>query len=231
MKYLYRPFAGLMMLALLAACAQGPEDTPLELEVGQVIREQVRLRSNRKNKPQPPTLTRALLDTIQEPHVEMVIEDVDLRDYLTLQLARNDDQPGRIEIWHTVDNITFGFRDGMLISTRGLRGTLLSAQVPADGQGAMGPASGGQRFYEFSGDDNGSYQIWLACDLQDLGAKALDVVGKTYPTRHLREVCQGQDGGRVINDYWVDSLGGRVRQSRQWAGPDIGYIRTRQVVD
>jgi len=227
MRHAARTMAGVVALSLLTACSQGPGETPLELEIGQVLREQMPWG---KSKPQPPTLTRALLDSIEEPHIEVVIEEADLRDYLTLQLARGDDQPGRIEVWRTVDNISFGFRDGMLISTRGLRGTLLSARVPADGQGAMGPAASGRRVYELRGGDSASYRVQLACELKDLGAHQLEIVGLSYPTRHLQERCTGAQGGEVVNDYWVDSRNGRLWQSRQWAGPEVGYIRVRQVV-
>ncbi|OIQ32464.1 MAG: hypothetical protein BM562_04115 [Alphaproteobacteria bacterium MedPE-SWcel] len=219
-----------LMLGLLTGCARGPEDTPLEIEIGQVIRDQIRLRRGKATAPKPPVLTRALLETIAEPHIEVEIEEVKLRDYLTLQVARQDDVPGRIELWRSVDNISFGFRDGMLISTRGLRGTLLSAAVPADGQGAMGPASGGLRRYEFAGDDNASYRVQLACELRDLGAEPLEIVGLIYPTQHLQEYCRGAQGGVILNDYWVDRRDGRLWQSRQWAGPEVGYIRVRQVV-
>lgn len=230
MKTMMRALCMGAVLALAAACAKGPEDTPLEVEIGEVIREQIRLRTGKSQAPQPPVLTRALLDTITEPHVEVVIEDADLRDYVTLQLARTDDLPGRIEVWRTVDNITFSFRDGLLIATRGLRGTLLSATVPADGAGAMGPASGGARSYRFRGDDEGSFTVNLACELQDLGAVSLEIVERFYDVRHLQESCTGSEGGRIVNDYWVDSRTGRLWQSRQWAGPSLGYIRFRQVV-
>ena len=218
------------LLALATGCAKGPEDTPLELEIGKLVRDQLKVRWNRAEAPKPPVLTRALLDTIQEPHVEVVIENVDLRDYVTLQLAREDDLPGQIEVWRTVDNITFSFRDGMLIATRGLRGTLLSAEVAADGQGAMGPASGGQRRYTFRGDDEGAFQITLACELRELGTKSLEIVERFYSVRHLQEDCTGPAGGKIVNDYWIDSRSGRLWQSRQWAGPTLGYIRFRQVV-
>ncbi|WP_417585500.1 YjbF family lipoprotein [Pelagibacterium sp.] len=228
---LLRPLTmGGLALVMLAGCATGPETASLEVQIGTVVRDEVRRRINKSKAPQPPVLTRALLDTIQEPHVEVVIEEVDLRDYLTLQVRRQDDQPGQIEVWRTVDNITFSFRDGMLISTRGLRGTLLSAEVPADGEGGMGPARGGGRLYEVRAGDSDSWSIRLACDLEDLGEEQLEIVEQTYTTRHLREQCIGEMGGRIVNDYWIDSRSGRLWQSRQWAGPAVGYIRTRQVV-
>lgn len=219
-----------LALSLLAACAQGPEKAPLELEIMQVLRDQVALRINAKNKPEPPVLTRALLDATTEPYIEVVVEEGDLRDFVPLQQRRSDDLPGEIEIWQTVDNITFAFRDGMLISTRGLRGGMLSAQAPADGQGPQGPASGGERSYTFRGDDQGSYKVKLACELRNLGAEVLEIVERSYPTQHLQEYCVARDGAVVLNDYWVDDHTARVLKSRQWAGPQIGYLRLRQLV-
>ncbi len=225
-----RRLCAVLLLPLLAACAQGPDAPPLELELSQVLRDQIRQRLNRADTPAAPVPSRARLDSIEEPHIEVVIEATGLRDYLTLQLSRQDDHPGRVDVWRTIDNITFAFRDGMLISTRGLRGALLSASVPADGQGGMGPATGGERRYEVRGDDNAAFRIGLACELRDLGPEQLEIIEITYATRHLQEDCVGPQGGVIRNDYWIDSRSGRLWQSRQWAGPIIGYIRTRQVV-
>lgn len=219
-----------LSLPVLTGCVTGPESASLEVEVGSIVREELRRRFGPSKAPKPPALTRALLDTIKVPHIEVVIEEVELRDYLTLQLQRQDDLPGQIEVWRTVDNITFSFRDGMLIATRGLRGTLLSAEVPADGQGDMGPARGGARRYEVRAGDSASAVIHLACEIEDLGEEPLEIVGLTYATRHLREHCVGRKGGEITNDYWVDTHSGRLWQSRQWAGPATGYIRMRQVV-
>ncbi len=44
----------------------------------------------------------------------------------------------------------------------------------------------------------------------------------------VQQRCSG-GGGEVVNDYWVDSRGGLVWKSRQWAGPQIGYIRFRRL--
>lgn len=223
-------YAIALSLTFLAGCATGPETASLEVEIGSVVRDELRRRFGKSQAPQPPTLTRALLETIKDPHIEVVIEEADLRDYVTLQVRRQDDLPGILEVWRTVDNITFTFRDGMLISTRGLRGTLLSAQVPADGKGGMGPAQGGARSYEVRAGDSESWTIRMACTLEDLGLTQLEIVELTYTTHQLRETCVGPEGGVITNDYWIDSHTGRLWQSRQWAGPAIGYIRLRQVV-
>ncbi|MDA7422724.1 YjbF family lipoprotein [Tritonibacter multivorans] len=223
---------GLMAGLGLAACAQGPDRTPLELEVLNAVREGIR----KKTPAEPPVLTRALLNTVPVPQLEMIVERVDLRDYLVPQdLGRGtarrsgDGTPGRIEQWRAVDDITFTFRDGMLVASRGVPfDGLLSAAVAADGQGAAGPARGGARVMQYRGGDNEVFTLSLSCHLENLGPVTLEVVEEVYPTTHLRESCEGA-GGTITNDYWVDRRDGRLWQSRQWLGPNTGYIRFRLV--
>ena len=222
---------------LLAGCAQGPDRTPLELEVIGAIRDAVR----QKTPQEPPVLTRALLNTVPVPQLEMIVERENLRDYLVPQdlgqpkpargtaYRSGDGTPGRIEQWRAVDDITFTFRDGILVSSRGVPfDGLLSAEVAADGQGAAGPARGGARVMQYRAGDNETVALSLRCQLEDLGPVTLEVVEEFYPTRHLRESCEG-GGGTITNDYWVDQRDGRLWQSRQWLGPNTGYIRFRLV--
>ena len=225
---------GLLLMAglVMAGCAQGPDRTPLELEVIGAIRDAVRP----KTPQQPPVLTRALLDTVPVPQLEMIVERIDLRDYLVPQdLGRGsanrsgDGTPGRIEQWRAVDDITFTFRDGILVASRGVPfDGLLSAAVAADGQGRAGPARGGARVMQYRVGDNETFTLRLSCRLEDLGPVTLEVVEEFYPTQHLRESCEGE-GGTITNDYWVDRRDGRLWQSRQWLGPNTGYVRFRLV--
>lgn len=220
--------AALLALALgLAGCARGPEKSPAELEVVKAVGQHILRRRN----PVPPAaeLSRALLDQQTEDYIEVSIENRGAKAYLTRTLVRGDSQPGRITLWRTQDHVSLALREGMLIATRGLGGGLLSASVPA-AEGRAGPQRGGGRTYVLRGKGNGQIRLALACSLQDLGAAPVEIVGVTHPARHLQERCEG-GGGTVVNDYWVDSRPGRnqVWQSRQWAGPETGYIRIRQL--
>ncbi|MGR3762371.1 YjbF family lipoprotein (plasmid) [Roseobacteraceae bacterium NS-SX3] len=218
---------GVLAAALLAAgCAQGPEKAPLEVEIFQTIRQQIALR--RAPKPERPPLTRAALDTVEGAHIEVTIEESGVFAYLSQQLVRRDGHPGEIVVWRTEDNVTLAMRDGMLVATRGLGDDILSASVPADGQGLQGPAHGGARSFEIRGLDNGSRRLTLACERRDLGPETIEIVEIRYATRHLQERCEGA-GGVIVNDYWADSRSGRIWQSRQWAGPETGYLRIRQL--
>jgi hypothetical protein len=212
---------------LLAGCSRGPEKTPAELEVAQAVGDLI---SRRRNPPPPAAeLTRALLDQQTQAYIEVVIENRGARAYLTRALQRRDSRPGQIEVWRTLDNVSVALRNGMVIATRGLGGGLLSAQVPA-ADGVAGPAHGGARRYTVRANGNGQAVLNMACSLHDLGPAPVEIVEITHPARHLQERCEGS-GGVVVNDYWVDSRPGRnqIWQSRQWAGPETGYVKIRQL--
>lgn len=233
-------------LALLAACAKGPGEPSAEVELSQAIGQVIRQRL--APKPEPLVLTRTLLDSQDVPHIEILVEDQEVTGYLGLLLSRRDDLPGEITQWSAADGTALSFRNGMLISSRGLAGNLLSASVPAAGL-QPGPAHGGARSYQLRTGDFTARAIILACSLQDLGPVTLEIVELGYPTRHLQERCEtpgeGQAQKVVINDYWIDSqprpVSGPqtdylarhqtrlVRQSRQWAGPGVGYLRIRDL--
>ncbi|MBT8154493.1 YjbF family lipoprotein [Epibacterium ulvae] len=221
-----RLMGALVGLALLAACAKGPERTPLEVEIFSTIREQIALR--RAPKQERPPLTRALLDTLGSPYIEVTLEANGIFAYLQPQLVRRDDGPGEVVHWVTEDQVSVTLRDGILIATRGLRGDLLSASTLAQSGGPQGPEGRGARLFDLRFGDHESKTLEMACTVADLGAEPLEIVEITYATHHLQETCEGANG-RIVNDFWVDSRTGRVWQSRQWAGPLNGYIRIRQL--
>lgn len=214
-------------ISVLAACTGGPREAELEVEILQTVRDQIRLRL--KGKPEQPVVTRALLDSLGHTYIEVTIEDSGLLAYLQPQLVKQDSTPGRLTLWRTEDAVTLALREGVLTATRGLRNDMLSSSALVSGAGrAMGPSGTGARRYEFAALDNRSQVFTLTCNVSDLGPETLEIVELTFETRHLQERCEGASG-LVINDYWVDSRSGQLWQSRQWAGPNTGYIRIRQL--
>lgn len=225
--------AGGALLAL-AACGGGNEVAPLELQVLQAGK--ARLQQLRASKPAAlPQLSRAFLDTVDQPYIEVTLERRDQTAYLLIADHRRDDLPGELVTWRTGDNVTLTTRAGVLVATRGLGGNVMSGEVQvADGQ--PGPVSGGAHVLMVRAHDNKELRMALACDLEDLGPETIIIVERAHATRHLRQRCervlQGEEPGRggvVVNDYWVDSKAGLIWQSRQWAGPGIGYLRMRRL--
>ncbi|ATG45991.1 Group 4 capsule polysaccharide formation lipoprotein gfcB (plasmid) [Phaeobacter piscinae] len=228
--------AGLLpILGLLAltACSRGPDQAPLQVELLRSLSDKVsaRLSGGKGKQAARPPLTRAGLDEIKDPYIEVTIEKNDVFAYLSRQQLRRDDSPGTVAVWRTEDNISLTLRGGVLVATRNLGNDILSSSALVEGN-TGGPVRSGARRYHIRGLDNGAWQLDMLCSRRDLGVDPIVIVELRYPTRHIEERChpsQPGRGGEIVNDYWVDSRSGRVWQSRQWAGPNVGYLRIRQL--
>jgi hypothetical protein len=216
----------LLLSGLVAGCSGGDGVPTLNAQVTKAAVGAVKARTAAKAQ-QPAPLTRAALNTVPGSYIEVVLERRDALAYLSLSGARRDDAPGQIQVWRSQDNASVAMRNGVLIQTRGLGGDILSSSVHVRGD-APGPSAGGERVMLIRALDNKELRLSLACDLRDLGPETIEIVQTRYATRHLQERCEGGEGA-IRNDYWVDSRSGLVWQSRQWAGPYIGYMRTRRL--
>ena len=216
-----------LILVGLAGCSSGARTPTLATALTALGRETVATRLGGQAQAERPPVTRAVLDTLDGAFLEVTLDRSDTLAYLFVNAERRDGGPGEVIVWRTDDNVTLALRNGVLIETRGLGGDLLSTVVPLQGD-RQGPARGGERVYVVRARDNKS--VPLACSLVDLGPETIVIVERGHSTRHLQEQCEGA-GGIVVNDYWVDARAGLVWQSRQWAGPGIGYIRIRQLTE
>lgn len=226
-------FGALFATLFVAACSGGNEEPDLELQV--IAAGRAAIAAKTAPKVARPPLTRAALDTLNGSFTEVILERRDQLAYVSVNGQRRDGDPGLITTWRTEDNITLSMRNGVLIATRGLGGDILSSTVQVAGD-IPGPSTGGERIYYIRALENKTRRLALACDLVDMGTETIEIVERRTTTRHLRETCTGgrvADGsgetGEVTNDYWVDSRSGLVLQSRQWAGPFIGYLRMRRL--
>lgn len=220
----------LVALTALAGCSGGTGATPLFPEVFQAARGAIAQGKARRAQAGRPPLTRAALGTVQGAFIEVTLERSGQLAYLFRSAVLRDGGPGEIVQWRTEDNVTVTMRAGMITATRGLGGDLISAEVPAE-PGIFGPARGGARAYFVRTGDLEEARVSLACDLADLGPETIEIVELSHATRHLRETCEDAGGGRVQNDYWVDSRRNITWKSVQWAGPHVGYLRIRRLTE
>ena len=117
----------------------------------------------------------------------------------------------------------------MLIAMTGLGGDIASSSVLASGN-TLGPAYDGEHVQYIRGLDNKEIRLSLACEVVQIGPESIEIVEQIHATHHVQERCEG-GGGTVVNDFWIDSRAGLVRQSRQWAGPNIGYLWIRRLTN
>lgn len=215
----------------LAACTGGTATPTTEVQILQAGRENIARRTAEKQ--ERPPLTRAALSTVEVSAMEVIIEHTETEAYVFLDDTLRDSSPGLIRVWRSQDGAQISTRNGIIINTRGLGGDVMSAEVPVSSDGA-GPSHSGAQTLQVRAGANTVWPAALTCDLVDLGPRTIEIVELQYATRHLRQTCEAhanETQGVVINDYWVDSGRGIVWQSRQWAGPQLGYIRLRRLVD
>ena len=226
MRYFQLAMLG-CLATLLATCSGGDERPTLNLQVYEAVREYAAAQLEPKTV--RPPLTRAALDELEGAFQEIVIERNNQLAYLYVGGVLQDPSIGTIVTWRSEDNVALTLRNGVLIAMRGIGGDLISSDV-SQAPSKIGPVGGGERRMFFLARDNQSIPIIFACEVETLGTVKITIVERTHRTRHVRERCEGQQG-QIVNDYWIDSHDQLAWQSRQWAGPDVGYVRFRRLTN
>ncbi|MGV6849297.1 MAG: YjbF family lipoprotein [Marinibacterium sp.] len=224
--------AGLLALTACTSESDGtPDTTSAAVRAAQVFAGGFA----RETAPEPVPLTRAVLDTIDGEFIEAMVEKTGSRAFLYIsgerRGARAGDEGGRLLVWRTENAVSLTTRDGVLTATRGLGNDMISGTSGAIRASLAARAPGqGARLQIYSALDNKAVRLDLACEIADLGRETITIVERRHVTDHFRETCEAAAGGGVVvNEYWIDSAGPIVWQSRQWAGPYIGYVQIRQV--
>lgn len=229
MKHLLKPLMVLALSGALAACTGGARQDTLATALTNLGSDALKDGFGRRKEDPLPVLTRELLDGVQGSVLEITVEETDTRAYMFTAIERRDQGPGQVHVWISDDRVSMSMRNGVLIAMRGLGNDLLSSSSADQLSGDRpGPVRGGERVYRVLARDNKSVPYAMACALEDQGPETIEIVELRFATRHLRETCEGA-GGRIVNDYWADDSTGIVWKSRQWAGPGIGYLRTRRL--
>lgn len=209
----------------LAACSGGTEQSISQAaQIGTAIKV---LRSQRVPQAPVPELTPAVLDQLTVSTLEVTLENTGQTAFLTPFSDRRDAGPGALRTWRTADQVQLTLRDGVLVTTRGLGNDLGSslADAAVSAVQTRRPVSGPHTLFVKTGD-NGISTVELRCAMRTLGNMAIDIVQRAFDVVHLQATCTGAHD-TITFDYWVDVRDSTVWRSRQWAGPETGYIRTR----
>ncbi|MEL6451554.1 MAG: YjbF family lipoprotein [Pseudomonadota bacterium] len=212
--------------AFLVACSGGTDQGNTQAAQLATIYQQVR--SNRQASAAPlPTLTPQLIAGLTVPSLEVTIEERGATAFLIPFSDRRDSGPGDLRTWRTANNVMVVLRNGVLVATRGVGNDLGSADADAAAAAVArrSPISGLHTLFYKNGT-NGISTVDLLCEMRTVGSETIQIVGSSHNVVHLQENCTGTRG-IITYDYWVDRRDSTVWQSRQWGGPDLGYIRTR----
>ena len=171
--------------------------------------------------PAAPPLNRAAIDQQGLPLTRAALPKSGAVAVLALIGANNGAQT-----WGTADGITLVLRNGVALATRGLGTDLMSASAPYAATLASGASHDRRHYYLFGGEKE--IENTFACTMSSLGREAISIVGLGYAVQHRQEHCTGPSG-TFTNDFWFDTLG-KIRQSRQWISPPVGYMELQDLM-
>ncbi|MEO9574729.1 MAG: YjbF family lipoprotein [Lentilitoribacter sp.] len=215
----------LCLASTLFGCSGGSDAPYAQSRGAQTIVDQFR-----KPPPTPenvPEFGQKWIAALTTPTLEVTLERSGRVAVLAPFSDRPDSTRGAVRVWRSADDAQIVLRGGVLIATRGLGNdvdsTLVKTMVAA--LSARAPVSGRHVLYTITGE-NSTKAIDQICTSQLVGYEVIDIFERQIKSRHVRLACKW--GGAVKSyDFWVDERQSTVWQSRQWAGPDIGYVRTR----
>ena len=178
--------------------------------------------------PELPNVTRALLDGLTVPSLEVRVPKRDGLAYLVPLVSRQDAALGRLDTWRTGDGTQLTLRSGVIVASRGLGDDVTSS----DRRGSIAFVTGesAQSWplrLDVQTSAEGVVRHDFNCTGSRSGSQTLEIVERAFPVRVLTESCVGTDGQRIENQYFVDTRDGTVWQTNQWFGEKIGYMATR----
>ena len=136
---------------------------------------------------------------------------------------------GSVVTWQTVDQASFAFDQGVIVSTRGLGDDLMGA----DGSQSIAALNGkaGDWAPRINAYMNGEYQSYfMTFQCRRTGSRSIEIpIGdrRVFVTE-ISESCVNNER-QIENTYWRNS-NGSVLKSRQWVSPTVGYMETERVI-
>ena len=211
----------------LAGCSSNPNGGDPALAASRALFDSIKSRAAGAGAPAGPPIridvTRKQLNQTPGPVMQVIPDNTQAQDFLRLIARRDDSNPGTIEVWQSSDDAQVILRNGVLVGTKGLGGDIRSAEAEAAFAGFDGQGGGGQRLITIDRTNGTAQTVAFSCDMTQLGRETIQIVDQRISTYRMREDCSnGQTS--FTNEYWVETGSGRMRKSRQWAGPTFGYI-------
>lgn len=136
---------------------------------------------------------------------------------------------GSTVTWASLDGVSVSTRSGVVVATRGLGGDLMVADLAEVIAGVRGQRAEALRVHRYLDGENQTVPSVLICDYArgPVAPVPFSITARSGPI--VSETCTGPN--RIIeNTYWVSSAG-RVFASRQWVGPEVGYLHFETIIE
>jgi Group 4 capsule polysaccharide lipoprotein gfcB, YjbF len=218
-------FASLILATMSACGSDKPQASPLVQALGAVAKNTLHRGAAKGSKAAAGTeeaITRASLEELGTPVLQVAVAARDFAALLT-----PTDVKGSVVTWASQNDVTFTFRDSILIQTRGLGPDLMSAEAPSVSQ-LLAPGVTYERAYYFLGADDQPTRRKYDCTAAIVGKESLEILEHSYTVTHVVETCSRPQGS-MTNEYWID--GTIVRRSHELLSGGAGYIDVARIID
>lgn len=136
---------------------------------------------------------------------------------------------GRNVTWISPDQKSITLKTGLLAATRGFGGDVMSIEQGGAERLVSQRRSGQvQKTYRFLNGLDQTGRFVVNCNISVGGRDHVSSGEISVTAQVMTESCQSEGGAEFTNTYWVD-MSGRMVQSVQWAGPDVGTIVFRRL--
>jgi hypothetical protein len=168
--------------------------------------------------PTPDQIAAAALESFAGPLMLVVLESQGQTTVMGLY-----GENGNMRTYALPSEQSIILRDGILAGTRGFGFDVMSADT--DAVAALirarkeGVAAKVQRYLDA---DNVERPLPMECAISRGDKSEFEVAGKRYRGTQMLEVCSFQ--GQAVGSGYLVSDAGAVLASRQWIGPELGYI-------
>jgi len=136
---------------------------------------------------------------------------------------------GGVDSYVSPDGFTLSFRNGLLISAKGIDEVLMAADtVKSRALVESGRSGTSERFHSYLGGLEQTDVRAFRCIVAPQGPRSIRIGTGERQTMLMSEVCTSLTDP-FENRYWIDPMSGTVLQSRQWIGPRTGALSTRIV--
>jgi hypothetical protein len=215
--------AGLLVaLGALVACGSGEQSvlTSLGRSVSDGILDRGDGAAPRTPEQVRASLTPAALAQLGRPVMVVTVEQ---RNAATVMIEITSSGPS--QRWRDGGNTELTLTgNGVLQATRGIGNDLMSADVAETANALSRGQSGAlSRTHLYVDGDWQTVTRPIPCVLSGGEPMTTAIGGRNQSVRRVVEDCRVGDQ-MIQNVYWVRS--GEVLRSRQWAGPEIGYLGT-----
>lgn len=131
------------------------------------------------------------------------------------------------ETWISLDRLSLGMKDGMIIATRGLGADQLAAD-PYQTLAALKAGRNGitERFITHINGESQAETLAFRCSVTFQKQAPVDLGGYTANTDLYYEDCRNTQT-KFRNFFWVERDSRQLVQSRQWISENLGYVALR----